>query len=295
MSIVITGGDGFIGRAFGESYTGDAYVYDMARDQFMANGFQLNEFMKRCGPEWVVHLAAIPGVSTGEKTIGSEAFADVANLKNLLRAMQLSGCKKILFLSTGSVYGSHEHRIDETAEIRQQEGYYAAGKLACEAFLGAWQKATPDSTVVILRLGTIIGPGNNKGFIKDFVRKLKADPTKLKILGDGSQVKSYVHIDDLVSAMHLAMTVAGFQVFNVGSDAMNAMSINEALPVVCHEMGCTPSIERGDGAQGFYGDIHVIDLNSAKLRRLGWKPEHSGDDAIRQNVWWLQEHPEVFG
>lgn len=293
----VTGGAGFIGQAFVRAAVAAGHgcdVYDKARGDDLANGTLLNTSMKLCKPDWVVHMAATPGVSNGKDSGGAEACNDVFNTCQVLRAMNASGCKRIMFLSTGSCYGdSGDFLVSEDYSDARQVGFYAAGKLAAEKFLEA-QHAAQGTEVAILRLGTVIGPGNAKGFIKDFVRKLKADPTKLEVLGDGWQVKSYIHIDDMVSAM---LSVIGWHkridTYNVSLGT--GRSIRQLQPVISRAMKVDPEVVYGESKQGFFGDIPHIELDNKRLRMTGWKPKHTIEEAVRANVLWLLDHPEVFG
>lgn len=296
----VTGGRGYIGSAFTEAAEKAGHhvlTYDAIDGQDIANGTQLNDMMRAVKPDVVIHLAATPGVSTGEKTLGAECFRDIANTRNVLQAMQLSDCKRIVFMSTASVYGNQGDVILlEEDPPMQQTGYYAASKLAIEGLLGAWQKATPGSSVGIIRLGTVIGPGNRKGFIKDWVRKLKQDPTRLEILGDGTQVKSYIHIEDLARAMlTIAKQIDGYTLVNVATAAMRT---NDAIGLVVEAMGITksPEIVRGTDKTGFFGDVTHLRIDTDRLRNgFDFDPLFTPGDAVRQNVQWLLEHPEVFG
>lgn len=302
----VTGGDGFIGSAFVDKARSDGhlvYVFDKAHGNDLANGAELNAAMKSVAPDWVIHLAATPGVSNGKDNGGSEACNDVFNTCQVLRAMNYGGAKRILFVSTGSAYGdgqniSHGENfgvLDEECADTRQTSFYASGKLACEKFLEA-QHAAQGTQVVILRLGTIIGPGNAKGFVKDFVRKLKQNPKRLEVLGDGHQVKSYVHIHDMVGAMNSVIALDSpwpIEKFNVSLG--HGASIRECVPWVCEEMGVSPEVVYGESKSGFFGDIPHIELANGKLLGIGWKPHITISQAVKSNVRWLLDHPELFG
>lgn len=303
----VTGGAGFLGTPLVDRLRADGhlvYVLDKVFGEDLKHGPRVNDFVARVQPDWMIHMAATPGVSTDIGVMQDNIFQTV----NVLNAMHhYAGCKRILFISTGSVYGQQPPNAmptKEDAPMQPQVSFYAAGKLACEGMISAeiGRKQHID-TGVVLRLGTIIGPGNNKGFIKDFVRKLKQDPTKLEVLGDGLQTKSYLHVNDFVEAVIAAVNHGnyrrGFHTFNVSHDYW--ASIRELAPVVVDEMlrlghKCAPDIKFGDSQAGFFGDIPRIELENWKLKReTGWQPEISIENAVRENVEWLLKHPEVFG
>lgn len=297
MKIFVTGGAGFIGTHFcidAQQRGHQTFVWDRVFGHEVNPGgshkealnFALESFL----PDWVVHLAATPGVANGHKV----AIEDVVCAGRLLEACDnLAVPPKILFMSTGSVYGRQwQFPTIEGAQMRPQEGFYATGKLAVEGLLSSWSGQRPATfqdvprTAVVLRLGTILGPGNNKGFTRDFVERLQQDPKQLTTWGDGKQVKSYLHVDDLVTAMWRVMSVpAGFDVFNVSHD--KHASIRDCIPWVCEEMGVAPEIVYGTNASGGFGDIPVIRLSNAKLRGTGWAPTKSIEQAVRDNVRWL--------
>lgn len=291
MKLLVTGGAGFIGTHFvidAQQRGHTVLVWDRVFGHEMnsrdSHKEALNQAMEVFRPDWVIHLAATPGVSGGYTT----AIDDIVNAGRLLEACDnLVDQPKLMFMSTGSVCGrQYQFPTIEMAHMRPQEGYYAAAKLAVEGLLASWCGQKYGRTSVVLRLGTILGPGNNKGFTRDFVERLSSDPTMLETWGDGQQVKSYLHIDDLISAMWRLMSVPpGFDIFNVAHDK-HAM-IRDCIPWVCEEMGVTPEVVYGSNVSGGFGDIPVIRLSNAKLRGTGWAPVKSIEQAVRDNVRWL--------
>lgn len=303
----VTGGAGFLGAPLVDRLRADGhlvYVLDKVFGEDLRHGPRINDFVARVQPDWMIHLAATPGVST-DMTVMQDNMMQTVNVLHAMRSY--AGCTKVFFVSTGSVYGQQQPNAmptKEDAPMQPQVSYYAAGKLACEGMIstlvGAKQHVT---TGVVLRLGTIIGPGNPKGFIKDVVRKAKDNPATLEMLGDGRQTKSYLDVRDFVDATLAAIKYGdernGFHVFNVAHDYW--ASIRELVPVILNELNqlsvtCNPEVVYGTSEQGFFGDIPRIELENWKLKReTGWQPQNSIKDAVRANVAWLLSHPEVFG
>lgn len=288
----VTGGAGFIGTHFcidAQRRGHQVFVWDRAFGQEMDYGTSshasaLNYAIQSFSPDWVIHLAATPGVASD---IGV-GVNDINGSRRLIEAVSdWEPNAKILFMSTGSVYGRQwQFPTVESAMMRPQEGYYATAKLAVEGMLSSWCGQQRGRTAVVLRLGTILGPGNNKGFTRDFVRRLTENPNTLTTWGDGRQVKSYLHIDDLVSAMWRVMGVApGFEIFNVAHD--KHASIRDCIPWVTDEMGVSPEVLFGTQEMGTFGDIPAIKLSNAKLRGIGWAPLRTIEEAVRDNVRWL--------
>lgn len=288
----VTGGAGFIGTHFtvaAQQMGHKVFVWDKAFGHQLDYGTTshataLNQAFNAFEPDWVIHLAATPGV-------GSDISVGVADINNSRRLIDAVGdhvpTAKIMFMSTGSVYGRQwQFPTTEGAQMKPQEGYYATGKLAVEGMLSSWCGQDKTRTAIVLRLGTILGPGNNKGFTRDFVKRLTDDPHRLTTWGDGKQVKSYLHIDDLVSAMFRVMGCSpGFEVFNVAHDRW--ASIRDCIPWVTDEMGVSPEILFGTEEMGTFGDIPAIKLSNAKLRSTGWAPDKTIEQAVRDNVRWL--------
>ncbi len=295
MRFFVTGGAGFIGSAFVKAAHADghsAVTFDIANSQNVGDDLQLELAVDSAKPDWIVHLAAVPGVSNGVDNCGlAGALAVQPHMHNVLKAA-LRARAGVMLASTGSVYGDQAtFPTVETAPMLPQTSFYAASKLACEGMLSAWCKAY-DLPGIALRLGTIIGPGNNKGFIRDFVHQLMKDETELSVLGNGLQTKAYLHIDDLTSAMLATVEhddnaehSEHFNVYNVGP--LYAASIRELIPFICSEMRVKPEITFENQAQGFYGDIPHIDLDNTKLRNTGWAQKHTPETAVRENVRWL--------
>lgn len=289
----VTGGAGFIGTHFvidAQQRGHQVFVWDRVFGHEMDSRDHakeaLNLALEAFRPDWVIHLAATPGVANGYQV----AVADIVNASRLLEACDnLGNPPKIMFMSTGSVYGRQwQFPTTEGAMMRPQEGYYATGKLAVEGLLSSWCGQDKSRTAIVLRLGTILGPGNNKGFTKDFVRRLTECPDQLRTWGDGKQIKSYLHIEDLLSAMRRVMgTAPGYEVFNVAHDRW--ASIRDCIPWVTDEMGISPEVVFGTEEVGTFGDIPAIKLSNAKLRSTGWAPSRTIEEAVRDNVRWLIE------
>ncbi len=296
MKFFVTGGHGFIGSAFCRSAIANGHEVlifdniDKGNNYDLSNRELLVKLMSDYYPDWVIHLAATPGVAAS-RGIG---IRDIINTDNLLEAFSKTKAK-ILFLSTGSVYGRQwEFPTSEYPRMRDQESHYANAKLMCEEMIKLqckqWNSSfiSNASSCVILRLGTIIGPGNDKGFIKDFVINLLKDPSTLKTWGDGLQSKSYLHIEDMINAMWkvIAHTNPGdIETYNVSHDKY--ATIRECIPWICSELGVNPSVSYAKTISGGFGDIPKIQLSNAKLKCLGWIPMISIEQAVRDNTKWI--------
>ena len=239
------------------------------------------------GCDVVHHLAANPEVRASRASPEDHFKQNVEATYRLLEAVRrVGGVELFLFASSSSVYG-------EADMVPTPEDYgplkpislYGASKLAAEALVSAYASMY-GFRAVIFRLANIIGPRSKHGVVYDIVEKLRADPGKLEVLGDGSQSKSYLYVDDCVRGMVVGAEEAHgkVEVFNLGSD--DRISVKEIARTVMLEMrldGCEVCLTGGvDGGRGWAGDVKVMQLDSSRLRSLGWRPVLSSVEAVRE-------------
>src|SRR6266699_6583367 len=172
------------------------------------------------GCETIYHLAANPDIAKAVTQPDIDFWEGTYLTKNVLEAMRVTGARSIVYTSGSGVYG-------EDAGVAFGEDYgpctpistYGASKLACEGLISAYCHMFGFFGRTF-RFANVVGPRQTHGFVYDFVRRLKADPTRLRILGDGTQKKSYIHIEDILNAI---FTVADeptlrYDVFNVATE-----------------------------------------------------------------------------
>ena len=243
----------------------------------------IEDAVKGCGV--VFHLAANPEVRVGATDTRVVYKQNVLATYNLLEAIRKSdSCGNIIFASTSTVYGEAEDipTPEDYAPLRPIS-LYGASKLACESLISGYAHMFGFRSVM-LRLANIVGPRSSHGVIFDFIRKLSENPRVLEVLGDGTQNKSYLHIDDCIGAFFVIRENAHdtVEVYNVGSeDRVDVLTIAR---IVAEEMGmdgveicCTGGVE---GGRGWKGDIKEMLLDVSKLKRLGWRPGLSSADAV---------------
>lgn len=297
MKVLVTGGAGFIGShacrallAEGHEVTvlddlssGDAAAIPQGCDFIHAD---LRDSLDALvGMDAVWHLAANPEVRTGETEPGSHYELNVQMTWDLLEGMRQHGVKKLVFTSTSTVYGTAEVMpTPEDYGPLYPISVYGGAKLACEALIAA-QAGTFGLDALLFRFANVVGPGSNHGVTYDFVQKLRADPTCLEILGDGTQTKSYVHVADTVAAMVHASNagLAGVHAFNVGSE--DGIPVTEIANIVSDVLGVKPAYRFTGGASqggaGWKGDVKHMGLAIDRMKALGWQPKHSSAEAIR--------------
>ena len=314
MRFFITGGAGFIGstlcdallaaghevRVFDDLSTGRDFFLEGAKKNSRFSFFlgdireleAVGAALQGYAPDWVVHFAANADVRKGTDRPRRDLDYNTIGTWNVLEATRLAGCKRIVFSSTGSVYGEPEvFPTPENAPFPEQTSLYGASKLAGEGLISAYAHGF-GFTGIVFRFVSILGPRYTHGHVFDFVRHLRKDPNELPVLGDGNQNKSYLHIDDLMAGLTLVMNrfhdKSGFHVFNIGHD--DSLTVNRSIDTITERMGIKPARKYSGGTRGWIGDSPRIQLDTAKLKALGWAPKHSLRDSVIATVDYLQQH-----
>lgn len=239
------------------------------------------------GHDTVIHLASNPDIAAALTNPAIDFDQGTRLTHHVAEAARVAEVKLVLYASGSGVYGD----LGET-EAREDHGplvptsTYGASKLSGEALLASYA-AMFGITVRAFRFGNVVGPHQTHGVGYDFVRRLLEEPSHLRILGDGNQSKSYVHVDDIIEAVLLAGRDAEspFDVFNVATgDYVTVAEIAEiATQVVGIEAGAT-SFDYTGGARGWKGDVPVVRINIDKIRSLGWKNERTGPEALTDSM-----------
>jgi UDP-glucose 4-epimerase len=243
----------------------------------------------------VFHLAANADVKDGLQHPRRDLEQNTIVTSNVLEAMRAKGVKAITFASTGSVYGETSViPTPETCTFPVQTSLYAASKLACEALISAYCEGYGFEGTVF-RFVSILGERYTHGHVFDFVKSLRGNPDALRVLGNGKQRKSYLHIGDCVAAI---LHVCGqrrerpIEIYNLGTDEF--VDVDQSIGIICAELGVEPKREYTGGDRGWVGDNPFIFLDCAKLRATGWKPTLSIADGVRRTVRYLVANPWVF-
>ena len=310
---LVTGGAGFIGSNLAERlHRGGVEVvvlddFRRGRPEFLAGmegrpGFDLvrgdvldpatlKEAVSGC--DWVFHLQANADVRFGLEHPTLDLEQNTLATSRVLEAMREVGVTRILFSSTGSVYGEPDvFPTPEDAPFPVQTSLYGASKLAAEGLLAAYATGY-GFTAVVCRFVSILGERYTHGHVFDFYRALRSDPTRLRILGDGRQEKSYLYVQDCVDAM---LTVAerhaaepGPHVYNLGTE--QTVTVDDSVGVITDWMGVKPRLEYTGGRRGWIGDSPLIRLDTTKVRALGWEPKLTIEEAMVRTLEWFEANP----
>ena len=310
----VTGAAGFIGSNLVDRLLADGMSvvgfdnFSTGFPQFLTDvrrqpGFTLHEgdlldgdrvvaAMKDC--DIVFHLAANADVRFGLGHPRKDLDQNTIATFNVLEAMRVNGVKNIAFASTGSIYGEAAViPTPEDAPFPIQTSLYGASKLAAEGLIAAYCEGY-EMRSWIFRFVSILGERYTHGHVFDFYKKLLGDPTRLEVLGNGQQRKSYLYVQDCIDAIFHALTNAKSKVniFNLGTDGY--CEVNDSIGWIAGHLGVTPRREYRGGDRGWIGDNPFIFLDTKRIRALGWTPKLTIQQGIVRTLEWLIENRWVL-
>ena len=235
--------------------------------------------------DFVYHMAANSDIQASAKSPLVEYRNTYTTTFNILECMRLYEVKNLFFCSTSAVYGDAMGAgVDENYSPMRPISYYGACKLGCEGLISAFTYMN-DLHTLVFRFPNVIGPRLTHGVIFDFVKRLKADPTQLRILGDGNQRKPYLHVYDLVDCIMRFKNdlPQGITLFNVGDES--ASSVTGIADICCRVMGLKDVTYNYTGGRGGWkGDVPVFNYNLDRIHATGWKASMTSDEAVARTV-----------
>lgn len=246
------------------------------------------------GIDFVFHLAANADVRFGTQRPRKDLEQNIIATFNVLEAMRANSVRRIGFSSTASIYG--EPRVfptPENAPFPVQTSLYGASKLASEGLIQAYCEGFGFQGY-IFRFVSIMGERYTHGHVFDFYKNLLRDPSKLNVLGDGRQRKSYLYVQDCIDAMICVIEKAQEKVniFNLGTDEY--CEVNNSIGWICEHLKLNPQIIYAGGVRGWIGDNPFIFLDTAKVRALGWKPKLTIQQGIIKTLEYLQNNQWIL-
>jgi UDP-glucose 4-epimerase len=253
--------------------------------------------MKGC--DFVFHLAANADVRFGLEHPGKDLQQNTIATFNVLEAMRANGVKGIAFSSTGSVYGEAAViPTPEDAPFPIQTSLYGASKVAGETQIQAYCEGFGFEGY-IFRFVSILGERYTHGHIFDFYRQILRDPTRLTVLGDGTQRKSYLYVQDCLSAMlHVISAATAVSakhrsiVYNLGTNEY--CTVKDSISWICGHLGVEPKLEFTGGKKGWVGDNPFIFLETKRIRETGWNPKLTIRESVIRTLEWLMENQWVL-
>jgi UDP-glucose 4-epimerase len=242
------------------------------------------------GAELVFHLAANADVRFGTDHPRRDLEQNTIATWNVLEAMRAQGVKRMVFSSTGSVYG--EAAVIPTPEdcpFPVQTSLYGASKLAAEGLIQAYCEGF-GIQASIFRFVSIMGERYTHGHVLDFYKQLLEHPGELRVLGNGAQRKSYLYVQDCIDAMLLALAQAAspVSVFNLGTDEY--CEVNQSIQWISEHLGLKPKLHYTGGDRGWIGDNPFIFLDCSRIHALGWRPRLTIRQSVVRTVGFLESN-----
>jgi UDP-glucose 4-epimerase len=305
MNVLVTGGAGFIGSHLCDALLGGGkkvVVVDNLslgrlenlshiprNSSFSFHQFdlldqgRLDSLVRDERFDVVFHLAANSDIAVSHGDPGVDLKNTFLTTYAVLDAMRKAAVKNIVFASSSAIYGENPRPVCEDDGPLQPVSHYGAAKLAAEAFISSFC-GNYGFKAWIARFPNVVGERATHGVIFDFVKKLRANPGSLEVLGNGEQFKPYLYVKDLVEAMILMWERSGAQlnVFNIGVESRTR--VKTIAKMVIEEMGLDAAIRYTGGDRGWIGDVPEFDYRLDKIHALGWRAAASSDEAVRRSI-----------
>ncbi len=235
----------------------------------------------------VIHLASNPDIARAATEPDIDFREGTYLTNNVVEAMRRSGVRKILYASGSGIYGDlGEQEAQEDHGPLTPVSTYGASKLAGEALITAYCHMF-DFEGRVFRFGNVVGPRQTHGVGFDFLRQLLKNPRRLRILGDGTQSKSYIHVSDVVSAVLLAGSNAQhrFAAYNVATGDYISVTDIAKLALECLELDPKQVVfDYTGGSRGWKGDVPIVRLNTDRIRSVGWTNSRNTREALRSSM-----------
>lgn len=311
MRCLVTGCAGFIGSNLTDRLLANGHEvvgydnFSTGRRAFLEQALQSPNFkliqadlldvdqLRRAaeGVDCAFHLAANADVRYGARHPYKDLEQNTIATFRLLEALRANGVKRLMFASTGSIYGEPNiFPTPENAPFPVQTSFYGTSKLAAEGLIEAYCEAFGFQAYVF-RFVSILGERYTHGHVFDFYKQLRQEPGTLRVLGDGTQRKSYLYVQDCIDAVLLALEKAGDRVniFNLG--VKDYCTVTASIGWICDYLGLHPDIVYSGGNRGWIGDNPFIFLDTSRISALGWSPKLSIRDGVIRSLQYLEQHP----
>ncbi len=303
MSIVVIGGAGFIGSSLVKKLNqrdSEIVVIDKLSlgrsdyidtssvtliDEDINNTETIIKLLRDYNPiEEIWHLAANSDIPEGISNIEVDLNDTFMTTVSVLKVIKEFNIKRLYFSSTSAIYGDIDKKLYEDIGPLFPISNYGAMKLASEAIISSAVESYLESAI-IYRFPNVVGTPATHGVILDFVRGLKEDPSCLQVLGNGSQQKLYLHVNELIDAMFFIndKSSSGLSYFNIGPND-EGISVREIAEKTVERISPKAKIKYQDSNKGWPGDVPKFSYSVDKLKALGWSKECSSKDAITKAI-----------
>jgi UDP-glucose 4-epimerase len=314
MKAIVIGGAGFIGSSCVANLLRDAEARVTVFDNFSSGRAWHLEPMRSsgrlkvitgdagslaeltaaaAGHEILFHFASNPDIARAATEPTIDFHQGTLLSQNVFEAARLTGVARIVYASGSGVFGDDPARVFDEADFSPRPtSTYAASKAAGETLLSAYC-AMFGLRGLTYRFANVVGPHQTHGVAFDFIRRLRRNPRLLTVLGNGTQTKSYIHVDDVVSGLlhFLDGFPKSYDYFNLTTD--DSLAVSQIARIVVEEMGLRDvDIQYGTSDRGWAGDVPRIAFSAAKMRASGWTPRRSSAEAMRAAIRGMLAHAE---
>jgi len=297
VSDLIIGGSGFVGRNLArrlQSQGREVAVLDRVPDA--TGGFEgrfvqvdaqdptaVSRAIDELQPETVYHLAANSDISAGIADASLD-FGDTLMTTTAVRiAVARSSARNLVFASSSAIFGVVDGPISEQPDqLPAPVSWYGKAKLASEYVLESLTEVRPDLGILFVRFPNVVGPLATHGVVYDFVRKLRQDPARLQVLGNGNQTKPYVHVSELIDGIEFFLTRLTPGVTRVNIGPADLIDVKGIVTEVCAAVGVDPVVEYEDSPVGWVGDVPRYEFDTARMQQAGFAVATSSRQAIRR-------------
>lgn len=297
MTDLLIGGSGFVGRNLARrlaAHGRDVVVLDRVPDSTRTFDGEcvlgdaqdvdlLIDLLERVRPETVYHLAANSDIQAGVTNAALDFGDTLMTSVSLRSALSAQPVERLVFASSSAIFGVSMRPLAETtAEPPAPVSWYGKAKLTSEFVLESLAASQPDLPILIVRFPNVVGPLATHGVVYDFVRRLRVDPTRLEVLGDGNQTKPYVHVDELIDGISFFLKdlPPGIRRVNIGP--MDATDVKTIVREVTGTMGLNPEVTYQDSPYGWPGDVPRYSFDTSKMRREGFAIDTTSQEAVRR-------------
>ncbi len=233
------------------------------------------------GAHKVYHFASNPDIAKAMTDPSVDFWEGTYLTHNVIEAMRLSGAREIVYASGSGVYGDcGDLEVTEDHSPMLPISTYGASKLACEVLIHSYVHMFGFKARVV-RFANVVGDQQTHGVAYDFIRRLRTDSGALRILGDGKQSKSYIHVDDVVAALEYFAVhdTEPYSCYHIATG--DYLTVKEIADLVVQEMGLTNvRYDFAGGDRGWKGDVPVVRFNLAKAHGRGWRAKRSSAEAM---------------
>lgn len=258
----------------------------------LLNDKKLHRYFKNV--KLVFHLAANADVRNGFLHPKKDLEQNTLVTYNVLEAMRKQSIKKIIFASTGSIYGEpKKFPTKENYDFPIQTSLYGSSKLACEGLIQAYSSGFGFKSI-IFRFVSIMGERYTHGHLFDFYKQLIKNKSKLRVLGNGHQKKSYLNVSDCIDAMIMTMhrNMKNVQIYNLGTDRF--ITVKHSIKIMLRVLNLKPKIYYKGGKRGWIGDSPKIYLDTSKIRKIGWNTKKTIEESIKETIEYFNNNRWLF-